>query len=63
MHDLCKSTEASFLERDEGVFISNKDDRVIDEVKRSRALDSQRYEDTRGKLCRSETKSSLGLNF
>ena len=36
------------FEGDEGVFIDNKDDRVTNEVKRSRALDSQVYGNTRG---------------
>ena len=47
MHDLCRVLRRVF-EGDEGVFIDNKDDWMTDEVKQSRALDSQEYEDTRG---------------
>ena len=47
MHDLCRILRRVF-ERDEGVFIDNKDDWMTDEVKQSRALDSQEYEDIRG---------------
>ena len=40
MHDLCRILRR-VLEGDEGVFIDNKDDWMANEVKQSRALDSQ----------------------
>ena len=61
MHDLCKILRR-VLEGDEGVFIDNKDDWTTDEVKQSRALDSQSMKIQEGN-CKCETKSSLGLNF
>ena len=33
------------------------------EMKQFKSFRFQEYENTRGKLCRRETKSSLGLNF